>query len=109
MSFQVFIFEDLIDKVRSLSNTMYYTSEYITLSTSGAVPYQYKLFRYSYDRYGTTCAHTCSRTVPIHLSTLQNERSKLYRNGLFWDVPHKRLGHGAERNGMTNTFTDVDS
>ena len=47
----------------------------ITLSTSGAVPYRCKLFRYSLDRYGTACVHTCTRTVRIHVPTLQTDSS----------------------------------
>ena len=62
---------------------MLYGQDIYTLSTSGAVPYRYKLFRYSLDRYGTTCVYTCSGTGPIHLSTLQTERTKLYQNSLF--------------------------
>ena len=77
-----------------------FTSEVIyTLSTTGAVPYRYKLFRYSLDRYGPACAHTCSGTVPIHLSTLRTERTKLYRNSLFRNDPFKLLSLGSERNG----------
>ena len=33
------------------------------------ISYRYTLFRYSLDRYGTACVHTCSGTVRIHLST----------------------------------------
>ena len=66
----------------------------ITLSTSGAVPYWYKLFRYSLDLYGTTPIHTCTGTVPVCLSTLRTERTKLHRN-----EPHKILGLGSESNG----------
>ena len=40
-----------------------------TLSTSGEVPYWFKLFWYSLDQYGTVFVHTCSGTVPILLST----------------------------------------
>ena len=62
-----------------------------TLSTSGAVPYRYKLFRYSLDRYGPACVHTCSGTVPYHLSTLRTGRTNLYRNSLFRNEPYKIL------------------
>ena len=83
-------------------------SRNITLSISGSVPYRYKLFRYSLDRYITVCVHIWSGTVPIHLSTLQTERTKLYRNSLFRNEPHKILGFGSDRYGMSDAFTDVD-
>ena len=34
-------------------------------------------------------------TEPIHLSTLQTEWTKLYRNSLFRNEPHKILGLGS--------------
>ena len=71
----------------------------ITPSTSGAVPYKYKLFQYSLDRYGTACIHTCSGTVPPHLSTLQTKRTKLYQYSLYRDETHKILGLRSEQNG----------
>ena len=52
--------------------------------------------------------HTCSGRVPIHLSTLQTERTKLYWNSLFRNEPHKLLGLGSDRYGMSDAFTDVD-
>ena len=78
----------------------------IIQSTSGVVPYRYKLFWYSLHRCRTVYLHTCSGTVPIHLSTLQTERTKLYRNSLFWNENHKILSPGTVQ--MSDTFTDVD-
>ena len=86
--------DTIIEEKESLDKQVCYT-----LSTSGAVPYRYKLFRYSLDRYGPACVHTCSGTVPIHLSILQTERTKLYRNSLFRNEPYKLLGLGSERIG----------
>ena len=79
-----------------------------TLSISGSIPYRYKLFRCSLDRYITVCVHTCSGTVPIHLSPLQTERTNLHRNSLFRNGPHKILGLRSDRYGMSDAFTDVD-
>ena len=76
-----------------------------TLSTSGAVPYRYTLFRYSLDRYGTACVHTCSGTVWIHLSTSHYKLS--YPNcivSLLWDGPHMILGLGSAQIGTESAI-----
>ena len=46
--------------------------------------------------------------VSIHLSTLQTEQTKLYRNSLFRNEPHKILGLGSKRYGLSDIFLDVD-
>ena len=72
----------MIRSRQELLPTVYSKHKYstITLSTSGAVSYRYNLFRYSLDRYGAACVHTCSGTVPLHLSTLQTVRNGTVQN-----------------------------
>ena len=76
---------------------------------SGTVPVQTVPVQFGSD--ATPCVHTCSGTVPIHLSALQTERCKkgLYRNNLFLNEPHKILGLiGTDQYGTSDTLTDVD-
>ena len=96
---QIYAESSVFQKHSTLKLTPLIHISSITLSTSGAVPYRYKLFRYSLDRYGPACVHTCSGTVLIHLSILWTEQTKLYRNSLFRNEPYKLLGFGSERIG----------
>ena len=76
-----------------------------TLSSSGAVPYRYKLFQYSLDRCRTACVHTCTGTVPIDITY---PYYKLSGPNCTRTVQNTGSGIGTEQYGMRDTFTDVD-